>query len=225
MRLTPREPQPEVVAEQAVRLGLVLQQAGALRPSGHVSTLLRAEWQAACQRLGQQLIVTVQNASRTWAELEGFLQQRGRPFPPELLDLEVFITEATPAPARSLASLRWILPGQGQHGLADDPVAPTSGISASQAWPGSGDGAQYGQSPGAADRPDVRGWRGTLVRASGWLVGHVGSAPLQACDDGRATQDYAECRARPLSQGEAEEAPPRVQLHDPEHFPQRLPLG
>ncbi|CAJ1425386.1 unnamed protein product, partial [Effrenium voratum] len=83
------------------------------RPSGHVSTLLRAEWQAACRRLGQQLTkraekVTVQNALRTWAELEGFLQQRGRSFPPELLDLEVFITEATPAPARSLASLRWI---------------------------------------------------------------------------------------------------------------------
>ncbi|CAJ1328676.1 unnamed protein product, partial [Effrenium voratum] len=84
VRLTPREPQPEDVAEQAVRLGLVLQ----LRPSGHVSTLLRAEWQAACRRLGQQLTkraekVTVQNALRTWAELEGFLQQRGRS-----LDLE-----------------------------------------------------------------------------------------------------------------------------------------
>ena len=45
VKLTPREPQPEVVAEQAVRLGLVLQQAGALRPSGYVSPLLRAEWQ------------------------------------------------------------------------------------------------------------------------------------------------------------------------------------
>ncbi|CAJ1461553.1 unnamed protein product, partial [Effrenium voratum] len=50
-----------------VRLG---RNCGALRPSGHVSTLLRAEWQAACRRLGQQLTkraekVFITEAART----------------------------------------------------------------------------------------------------------------------------------------------------------------
>ena len=61
--------------------------------------------------------VTVSNAIRTASELDSFMRGRGRPYPPQHVDLDAFLHDpaAAPAPSRALASLRWLV-NQGQLG-------------------------------------------------------------------------------------------------------------
>ena len=183
VRLTPREP----------RLGLVLQQAGALRPSGHVSTLLRAEWQAACRRLGQQLTkraekVTVQNALRTWAELEGFLQRCSSRRPP--------------APARSLASLRWIL-NQAKVNMDLQMIQLPRRVASRPHKRGQA-AVMEPSMVNHLERRIVQMFEAGEERWSallgGWLV-MAGVLRYKHVTMAEPSQDHAECPARPLSQG------------------------
>ena len=107
---------PEAISNRAEALGRVFKQCGALQPLGYISERLDQEWTQACARLGQRLVtaseaVTVSNAIRTASELETFMRSRGRPYPPQHVDLDAFLHDpvAAPAPVRALASLRWLV--------------------------------------------------------------------------------------------------------------------
>ena len=107
---------PEAISNRAETLGRIFKQCGALQPIGHISEQLDMEWSQACARLGQRLVtareaVTVSNAIRTASELDSFMRGRGRPYPPQHVDLDAFLHDpvAAPAPTRALASLRWMV--------------------------------------------------------------------------------------------------------------------
>eukprot|EP00434_Breviolum_minutum_P003606 symbB.v1.2.003175.t1/scaffold173.1/size339812/18 len=87
---------PEAISNRAEALGRVFKQCGALQPLGYISEQLDREWTQACARLGQRLVtaseaVTVSNAIRTASELESFMRSRGRPYPPQHVDLDAFL--------------------------------------------------------------------------------------------------------------------------------------
>lgn len=106
---------PEAIMRRVDLLGDQMMRFGALQPVGRMTTRLEGEWAQACKRLSQKLItasepVTIGNAIKTGQELLVFMESRARCFPPEHVDFDAFLHDASaaPAPSRALASLKWI---------------------------------------------------------------------------------------------------------------------
>ena len=104
---------PEAVQRRVNALCQVWREAGALKPSGHLSTEIMASWERSCERLAQRHVtqaepVTVANAISTFKELRESLAQRGRSFPPEAVDIDFLLHEKTSAPTRALNALKWL---------------------------------------------------------------------------------------------------------------------
>ena len=85
---------------------------GAFKPAGILTDALRSEWKQTCQRIAEKKVqdaekATVDRVVTTWLELRSFLEGRGRPAPPEVVDLDQFLQHTT-APARALQALKWM---------------------------------------------------------------------------------------------------------------------
>ena len=105
---------PDAIQRRVDALAQVLQCLGALHPGGAMTTQLQSEWHLSCRRLAQSLVtsaeaVTITSAVRTAAELNEFMESRGRRGTPTYVDLDAFIhAPSTTAPCRALNSLRWL---------------------------------------------------------------------------------------------------------------------
>ena len=58
---------------------------------------------------------TIDRVVNTWLELRAFLESRGRPAPPGMVDLDQFLNH-TQAPARALQALKWMNKNADQDG-------------------------------------------------------------------------------------------------------------
>ena len=120
---------PEAVQRRVNALCQVWTEAGALKPSGHLSPEIMASWERSCERLAQKHVtqaeaVTISNAIATFTELRDSMRQRGRAFPPQAIDIDHLLHEKTSAPIRSWNALRWL----SKHGSLEGPavfVSPT----------------------------------------------------------------------------------------------------
>ncbi len=104
---------PEAVQRRVHALCQIWREAGALKPTGHLSTEIMMSWEKSCERLAQRHVtqaepVTVANAISTFRELRESLVQRGRSFPPEAVDIDFLLHEKTSAPTRALNALKWL---------------------------------------------------------------------------------------------------------------------
>ena len=85
---------------------------GAFKPAGILTDALRSEWKQTCRRIAEKKVqdaekATVDRVVTTWLELRSFLEGKGRPAPPEVVDLDQFLQHTT-APARALQALKWM---------------------------------------------------------------------------------------------------------------------
>ena len=85
---------------------------GAFKPAGILTDTLRAEWKQTCKRIAEKKVkdaekATIDRVVNTWLELRAFLESRGRPAPPGMVDLDQFLNH-TSAPARALQALKWM---------------------------------------------------------------------------------------------------------------------
>eukprot|EP00434_Breviolum_minutum_P030559 symbB.v1.2.027024.t1/scaffold2740.1/size71859/1 len=118
---------PEAVQRRVNALCQVWTEAGALKPSGHLSPEIMASWERSCERLAQKHVtqaeaVTISNAIATFTELRDSMRQRGRAFPPQAIDIDHLLHEKTSAPIRSWNALRWL----SKHGSLDWPLSHVS---------------------------------------------------------------------------------------------------
>ena len=118
---------PEAVQRRVNALCQVWTEAGALKPSGHLSPEIMASWERSCERLAQKHVtqaeaVTISNAIATFIELRDSMRQRGRSFPPQAIDIDHLLHEKTSAPIRSWNALRWL----SKHGSLDWPLSHVS---------------------------------------------------------------------------------------------------
>ena len=113
LRANPSE-SPDAIQSRVDALASVLQQLGAIRPSGRMSEQLEEEWAGSCVRLAQRLVtsaepVTVLNALKTHQELRSYMAKRERQGEPERVDLDSFLhSSSTTAPSRALNALKWL---------------------------------------------------------------------------------------------------------------------
>lgn len=113
LRANPSE-SPDAIQSRVDALASVLQELGAIRPSGRMSGQLEDEWAGSCVRLAQRLVtsaepVTVLNALKTHQELRSYMAKRERQGEPERVDLDSFLhSSSTTAPSRALNSLKWL---------------------------------------------------------------------------------------------------------------------
>ena len=85
---------------------------GSYKPAGILTGALRAEWKQTCRRVAEKKVkdaekATIDRVVNTWLELRAFLESRGRPAPPEMVDLDQYLNH-TQAPARALQALKWM---------------------------------------------------------------------------------------------------------------------
>ena len=85
---------------------------GAYKPAGILTDTLKAEWKQTCRRIAEKKVkdaekATIDRVVNTWLELRAFLESRGRPAPPGMVDLDQFLNH-TSAPARALQALKWM---------------------------------------------------------------------------------------------------------------------
>ena len=85
---------------------------GAYKPAGILTDTLKAEWKQTCRRIAEKKVkdaekATIDRVVNTWLELRTFLESRGRPAPPGMVDLDQFLNH-TAAPARALQALKWM---------------------------------------------------------------------------------------------------------------------
>ena len=85
---------------------------GAYKPAGILTDTLKAEWKQPCRRIAEKKVedaekATIDRVVNTWLELRAFLESRGRPAPPGMVDLDQFLNH-TSAPARALQALKWM---------------------------------------------------------------------------------------------------------------------
>ena len=85
---------------------------GSYKPAGILTYALKAEWKQTCRRVAEKKVkeaekATIGRAVNTWLELRAFLESRGRPAPPEMVDLDQYLNH-TQAPARALQALKWM---------------------------------------------------------------------------------------------------------------------
>ena len=115
VRLRPNaEDSPEVVTKRVDALAAIWVTCQVLRPRGRMSVELQASWDESCRRLAQRQVahaeaVTISNVIKTFHELKAVLDSRGRPLPPEEVDIDHFLYHGTTAPSRALAALKWIV--------------------------------------------------------------------------------------------------------------------
>jgi len=81
---------------------------GSYKPAGILTDALKAEWKQTCRRVAEKKVqeaekATIDRVVNTWLELRAFLEGRGRPAPPEMVDLD-----HTQAPATALQALKWM---------------------------------------------------------------------------------------------------------------------
>ena len=91
----------------------------------------------------------VLNALRTWGEVITFMQARSRPLPPEVVDLDVFLHEGTPAPCYPITALA-DQAGEGGSGVGHAHAACGTGASGRAQRAGTGDAAEDGAADGGA---------------------------------------------------------------------------
>ena len=113
-RLAPAEPDGGDLRERRSKLVTVLLQLGAFRPAGPLSDVLRREWERTVERTASRFVdradrSTIDGVLRTWRELSAWQRARSRPAVPELVDVDSFLADGTPAPTRALACLRWLV--------------------------------------------------------------------------------------------------------------------
>ena len=119
---------PHAIQTRVQALADVLQQLGAIRPSGRMSSQLQTEWSGSCIRLAQRLVtaaepITVLNALKTYQELNEYMDKRERRGEPERVDLDSFLhSSSTSAPSRALNSIKWL----NKHGKLDWDVGDLS---------------------------------------------------------------------------------------------------
>ena len=85
---------------------------GAYKPAGILTDNLKVEWKQTCRRIAEKKVkdaekATIDRVVNTWLALRSFLQSRGRPAPPEMVDLDQFLNH-TQAPSRALQALKWM---------------------------------------------------------------------------------------------------------------------
>ena len=84
-----------------------------MKPRGNLTVALEREWRAALSRKAAAKVreaeaATVRGALLTFSELQVHMADRGRPFPPDSVDLDAFLFEGTEAQSRALAGLKWL---------------------------------------------------------------------------------------------------------------------
>jgi hypothetical protein len=67
-------------------------------------------WKQTCRRIAEKKVqdaekATIDRMVNTWLELSSLLESRGRPAPPEVVDLDQFLH--TNAPARAFPAFKW----------------------------------------------------------------------------------------------------------------------
>jgi transcriptional regulator GlxA family with amidase domain len=85
---------------------------GSYKPAGILTHTLKAERKQTCRRIAEKKVQDAEKASidrvvNTWLELRSFLESRGRPAAPEMVDLDQYLNH-TQAPARALQALKWM---------------------------------------------------------------------------------------------------------------------
>ena len=85
---------------------------GSYKPAGILTDALKAEWKQTCRRVAEKKVqeaekATIDRVVNTWLELRAFLEGRGRPAPPEMVDLDQYLNH-TQAPAPALQALKWM---------------------------------------------------------------------------------------------------------------------
>jgi hypothetical protein len=66
---------------------------GSYKPAGILTDTLRAEWKQTCRRIAEKKVqdaATIDRVVKSWLELRSFLESRGRPAPPEMVDLDLY---------------------------------------------------------------------------------------------------------------------------------------
>ena len=111
-RLAPPQPDGGDLRERRSKLVRVLLQLGAFRPAGPLSEV--REWERTVERTASRFVdradrSTIDGVLRTWGELSAWQRARSRPVVPELVDVDSFLADGTPAPTRALACLRWLV--------------------------------------------------------------------------------------------------------------------
>ena len=85
---------------------------------------LGKEWRAALSRKAAVKVrdaeaATVRGGLLTFSELQVHMADRGRPLPPDSVDLDAFLFDCTEAQSRALAGLSWLVKaGQLDHDLS-----------------------------------------------------------------------------------------------------------
>ena len=102
----------EAVAKRIRGLTSLFLGIGAFKPAGILTDPLKAEWKQTCTRIAEKKVqdsekVTLDKVVNTWIELRSFLESRGQPAPPEVVDFDQFL-QHTNAPSRALQALKWI---------------------------------------------------------------------------------------------------------------------
>ena len=85
---------------------------GSYKPAGILTDALKAEWKQTCRRVAEKKVqeaekATIDRVVNTWLELRAFLESRGRPAPPDMVDLDQYLNH-TQAPDRALQALKWM---------------------------------------------------------------------------------------------------------------------
>ncbi|CAE7383352.1 unnamed protein product [Symbiodinium sp. CCMP2456] len=160
-RIAPPQPDGGDLRDRRQRLAAALVQVGAFRPAGPLTDALRREWERAVDRTVSRFVdradrSTIEGVLSTWGELSAWQRARSHPLVPEIVDVYSFLAEGTPAPARALACLKWLVKkAKLDLDLADVEVGHGQGRS----------GQPRGQAPCVG--PDMLGsWR----KRSSWLT-------------------------------------------------------
>ena len=103
---------------------------GAFKPAGILTDSLKAEWKQTCTRIAEKKVqdsekATLDRVVNTWIELRSFLEGRGRPAPPDVVDLDQFL-QHTNAPSRALQALKWINKNADQNMELSNLQVPTT---------------------------------------------------------------------------------------------------
>ena len=80
---------------------------------------LHSQAQGHSSRVREAEAATVRGALLTFSELQIHMADRGRPFPPDSVDLDAFLFDGTGAQSRALAGLKWLVKaGELDHDLS-----------------------------------------------------------------------------------------------------------
>ena len=125
-RAKPRERPPRVKTiykkkPKAINVDKNRSEAVQKRVNGLVSMFIRV----AEKKVKDAEKATIDRVVNTWLELRAFLESRGRPAPPEMVDLDQYLNH-TQAPARALQALKWMNKNANQELDLSNLQAPTT---------------------------------------------------------------------------------------------------